>query len=150
MSDTAGEPQAHWLRRLAGSWATRSVAVGAVAMVFDIAVGSLLLFRFGVSTQVSAMVGVVVGLVFTFFANRYFAFREPNPEVAGPAVRFIAVSLVSTVLHGLLVGWLRDSLGVPFVVAKMIADFLIFTVGQLLLLRFVVFRPRPPRVDPGP
>ena len=132
-------PQVHWFRRVIDSWATRSLAVGAVATVFDIAVGSLLLFQLGASTRVAAMVGVVVGATFTFFANRYFAFKEHNPKLTGPAVRFVAVTLVSTLVHGQFVVWLRETVGVPFVAAKMVADVAVFSIGQLLLLRYLVF-----------
>src|SRR4051812_9859991 len=66
------------LRRLYDSWATRSLAVGAVATAIDVAVllTSLQLFRlFGRScdggrcgwhTTVGAMIGVTFGSTFTF------------------------------------------------------------------------------------
>lgn len=119
-------------------WATRSLAVGALATAIDICFGTSLLLV-GLPTRWAAMSGVVLGGAFTFLANRYFAFREHNPKLASPAVRFIVVTGLASIVHGQVVVWLRDVLGVPFVIAKMAADLAIFTFGQLLLFRYVVF-----------
>lgn len=120
------------------SWALRSLAIGGVATLLDIALGTTLL-SLGLPTRAAAMIGVVLGATFTFFANRHFAFREHNPKLASPAIRFIIVTGLSSVVHGQLVVWLRDRYGVPFVISKMAADIVVFTFGQLLLLRYVVF-----------
>ncbi len=137
-------PQAHprvpaWLLRVWNSWATRSLAVGAGATALDLVIGTSLLTFFHMSTRPSAMVGSIVGSTFTYFANRYFAFRDHNPKLASSAVKFIIVTAVSSLIHGQVVVWLRDHFGVPYVPAKMIADVAVFTFGQLLLLRYVVF-----------
>jgi putative flippase GtrA len=188
-------------KRLWASWATRSLVVGAAATGIDLAVG-LSLLSLGVSTLVSARVGVAIGSTFTFAANRYFAFREHNPNVTtrslvfivtmsvavtlggayaagfvpeglrqgwlmltgalaltlplqiywlrhsdpdlkSQALRFATSTIISTYLHGLLVEWMRDRLGVPFAFSKMAADLVVFTFVQLLLLRYVVFKKRP-------
>ncbi|MEW6432102.1 MAG: GtrA family protein [Myxococcota bacterium] len=194
------------LKRLWGSWATRSLAVGAVATAIDLAVG-LSLLSIGVSTLVSARVGVAIGSTFTFAANRYFAFREHNPNVTtrsllfiltmsavvtmasawaagfipdsfsigwlfavavlavtmpaqihwlrhtdpdlkGQATRFVTSTLISMYIHGLLVEWLRDKMGVPFAISKMAADLVVFTFVQLLLLRYLVFKKKPATGEP--
>ncbi len=141
----------HWLRRVWESWATRSLAVGAVATVLDIALGGTLLLL-GVPTRGAAMTGVVLGAAFTFFANRYFAFKEHHPELASPAIRFLIATVLSSIAHGQLVVWMRDNAGIPFVVSKMAADLVVFTFGQMLLLRYVVFpkkKAEPVHVAPG-
>jgi putative flippase GtrA len=133
------------------SWATRSLMVGAGATVLDIALGSTLLFL-GATARISAMVGVVLGAAFTFFANRHFAFKERSGEFARPALRFLLATALASVAHGQVVHMLRDNAGIPFVVAKMMADVAVFTFGQMLLLRYVVFPktkhvPEPKLVD---
>jgi len=143
-----------WLVWAWEHWATRSLAVGAIATFIDICFGTSLLLV-GVPTRWSAMSGVVLGAAFTFVANRYFAFREHNPKLAKPAVRFVVVTFFASVVHAQVVVWLRDGLGVPFVISKMIADIAIFTVGQLLLFRYIVFpkqKPEAPaeRPESGP
>ncbi|MFZ5468026.1 MAG: GtrA family protein [Myxococcota bacterium] len=141
---TMSPPLSHRLKatllRLCRSWATRSLAVGAVASLIDIGMGVLCLGVFLTGTRLAAMTGVAVGAAFTFFANRYFAFREHNPKLASPALRFLLATGASMLLHGQLVVLLRDRLGVPFVAAKIVADMVVFTVGQLFVLRFFVFR----------
>lgn len=195
------------LKRLWGSWATRSLAVGAVATGIDLAVGVSLL-TVGVSTLTSARVGVAIGSTFTFAANRYFAFREHNPNVTtrslvfiitmsvavtmgsawaagfvpaavsvgwlfavgvlavtmpaqihwlrhtdpdlkGQVLKFATSTIISMWLHGLLVEWLRDRMGVPFAISKMGADLVVFTFVQLLLLRYLVFKKAPAKNEPG-
>jgi putative flippase GtrA len=152
------------LLKLWKSWATRSLAVGAVATALDLAVGGTLLWQleahpvffehvlgfFGTPTRVSAMVGTLLGSTFTFFANRFFAFREHHPGVAYPALRFILVTVASSVVHGQLVVILRDRWGVPYVPSKMIADVCVFTFAQLFVLRYIVFpKPKGPTASPS-
>jgi putative flippase GtrA len=99
------------LKRVWGSWATRSLAVGAVATALDLAVGTSLLTIAGVSTVVAARVGVAIGSTFTFAANRYFAFKEHNPNVTTRSLLFIvsmgvAVSMASAYFAGFVPPWL--------------------------------------------
>jgi len=55
-------------------------------------------------------------------------------------VKFIISTLIAMSIHAPLVGILADWLDVPVVVAKLIADILVFSMGQLLVLRFLVFK----------
>ncbi len=123
------------------SWATRSLAMGSLATVVDLSFGAVLLML-SAPTRAAAMVGTTAGAAFTFFSNRYFAFKEHNPKLASPALRFVVVAAASSVVHGQLVVMLRDWWGVPYVPAKIAADLVVFSFAQLLLLRYVVF-PRP-------
>jgi hypothetical protein len=50
---------------------------------------------------------------------------------------------VAVGVHAPLVGILVDRLDVDLVVAKLMADVLVFSIGQLLLLRYLVFRKSP-------
>jgi putative flippase GtrA len=129
-----------FVARLWKSWATRSLAIGLVATGLDIALGTSLLVLAHVPTRWAAMIGSTLGATFTFLANRYFAFRERTSKGLGKeALRFVLVTAVSSLAHGQLVVWLRDHFGVPFVPAKMAADLVVFTLIQLVLLRYVVF-----------
>lgn len=131
------------------SWATRSLAVGGVGALLDIMVLLVCVHAFALPNPVAAMCGVAVGCTFAFFANRHFAFRDHNPELAPQAFRYAVSTTGAMLIHASLVWLLADHWGVPVVVAKVIADFLVFTVGQLLVMRYVVFRKRkdlPPEV----
>jgi hypothetical protein len=149
------------------SWATRSLAIGAIATAIDIGVGLGIIFLFerlnhdglqllaGVTideylwTRAGAMLGVAVGAAFTFFANRHFAFKEHNPKLASPALKFLIATGLAMLVHGQLVVLLNMRLHVPFVAAKMIADIGVFSIGQLLLLRYLVFpKKKEPALEP--
>jgi len=127
------------LARIWNSWATRSLAVGAVATVLDLAIGLTLRNLLHVETRIAAMSGVIIGSTFTYFANRYFAFRDENPALASSMLKFVLATVISSLVHGQFVVWLTDRLGVPFALSKVLADLAIFSVGQLLVLRYLVF-----------
>jgi putative flippase GtrA len=130
------------------SWATKSLAAGALATIVDILVGLGLLELFDAlklgfdahrAVSIAAMVGVAVGTVVSFLANRFFAFKEKNPKLAAPAVKFLIATGVAMLVHGQLVAYLKVHYAVPYPIAKMVADVAVFLVGQLLILRYIVF-----------
>ncbi|HEX4622679.1 MAG TPA: GtrA family protein [Myxococcaceae bacterium] len=92
------------------------------------------------------MIGVTFGSAFTFFANRHFAFRDHHPDLAPQAMKFILSTCVAIVIHASLIYLLADRLRIPVVIAKFMADIIVFSVGQLLVLRYFVF----PRAASGP
>ncbi len=128
------------VQRLLRSWAARSLQVGAVATVVDICVLLVCVRLLKLPTPVGAAAGVAIGSTLAFFLNRTFAFRAQGTPVAGQAVKFVISTLIAMSIHAPLVGILADRLDVPVVVAKLIADVLVFSIGQLLALRFLVFR----------
>jgi putative flippase GtrA len=141
------------LRWVWESWATRSMAVGGVGALLDIGVLLVCVHAFGLPNPLGAMVGVAVGCTFAFFANRHFAFRDHTPEIAPQALKYALSTAGAMLIHASLVWLLADRWGLPVVLAKVIADFLVFTVGQLLVMRYVVFPKRkdlPGRTDLTP
>ncbi len=121
------------------SWATRSLAVGAAATALDVVILLSAVKYFGLPNPVGAAIGVAFGTTFTFFANRHFAFRDRRPELAPQAIKYVVTTLPAMAVHAALVGLLADRFGVPVVISKFIADVLVFLVGNLLILRYVVF-----------
>ena len=134
-------------QRLTGSRTARSLAIGPFATLVDLAFSVTLYHFLDVPARWSAMAGVAAGSVFTFFANRYLAFRDQNPALAKPAVRFTVIAIASMVVHGQLVAFAVERFHVPFVVAKIVSDVLVFSIGQTLLMRYVVFRKSPRSAD---
>jgi putative flippase GtrA len=128
------------VQRVMQSWAARSLQVGALATVVDVCVLLFCKKVLKLPTPAGAAIGVAVGSTIAFFLNRSFAFRAQGTPVAGQAVKFIISTLIAMSIHAPLVGILADWLDVPVVVAKLIADVLVFSIGQLLALRFLVFR----------
>jgi len=87
----------------------------------------------------AAMGGTTVGSTWTYFANRHLAFRDHEEPVAKSGLKFFVMQAVMSVLHGQVVVWLRDGYGIPYVFAKLMADVMVVTVPQLLLMRYVIF-----------
>lgn len=129
------------------SWATRSLAMGGIATVLDIVILLVCVRVFWLPNPVGAMIGVTCGAIFTFFANRHFAFRDHHPDLAPQALRFVLATGAAMLIHGGLVWLLADRWGVPVVLAKLAADVAVFSVGQLLVLRYIVF---PRKRQPAP
>lgn len=141
------EARPGFLQRLWDSWATRSLAVGGVATIIDVAILLFLVHVFAWPNPAASAAGVTVGCTFTFFANRHFAFRDHAPELAPQMARFVVSTLVAMVLHAWLVWLLADRVGIHVVLAKFAADLMVFTGGQLLVLRYFVF---PKAAEPAP
>lgn len=128
------------VQRVMRSWAARSLQVGALATVVDVCVLLVCKKVFKLPTPVGAAAGVAIGSTIAFFLNRTFAFRAHGTPVTGQAVRYVISTLIAMSIHAPLVGILADWLDVPVVVSKLIADVFVFSIGQLLALRFLVFR----------
>ena len=124
--------------RIAKLWAARSLGVGALSTVLDLCMGGLVLWAGG-PTRAAAMSGIAVGATFTYFANRHFAFKDHQEPVAKSGLKFVLVQVVLGLMHGQVVVWLRDSLGIPYAFAKMMADLMVVTGPQLVLMRYFIF-----------
>ena len=134
------------LQKIIRSWATRSLAVGAVATAVDVAIGSFLVFVLELPTALSAMIALVFGSTLNFLGQRRFAFNEN--KVATPAARWALMTGGQMLVHGQLVHVFRDWWGVPYPLAKMGGDMLVFGLLQLVLLRLFVFPKRAPEPEP--
>ena len=119
-------------------WAARSLMIGAVSTMLDMSTGLAVLWLGG-PTRAAAMSGTTVGSTFTYFANRHFAFKDHKEPVAKSGLKFALMQLVLGIAHGQVTVWLRDGLGVPYLIAKMCADMLVVTFPQLWLMRNFIF-----------
>jgi putative flippase GtrA len=149
--------------RFKGWWVTRSLAVGAATTCIDVSVSSTALFlgkRNGLDgtvklallegplsptlnlTSCAAMLGGVSGTIATYVLSRSFAFKDSDASVSKSAPKFLAAIVAGMLIHGQVVYFLRDVVGVAFVPAKILADMLVFLGPQLVVLRWVVFPKR--------
>jgi putative flippase GtrA len=128
------------VQRVMASWAARSLQVGALATVVDVCVLLVCKKVLKLPTPVGAAIGVAFGSTLAFFLNRAWAFRARGTPVTGQAVKYIISTLIAMSIHAPLVGILADWLDVPVVVAKLAADVVVFSIGQLLAMRFLIFR----------
>jgi putative flippase GtrA len=125
------------LKRGSNLWAARSLVIGTFVGVIDLSLGSFLALVVHVPTRVAAMTALTVSSTITFLLNRRFAFHAE--DLAGPAVKWVIVCIGEIIVHGQIVTSLRDAAHLPYPLAKISADLIIFTVPHLLLLRYVVF-----------
>jgi putative flippase GtrA len=135
------------IQRARNLWAARSLLVGAASTVLDLCIGGTLLWL-DAPTRAAAMTGSLSGAAFSYFANRAFAFGDGD-RGPGSLVRYVLITVVQSTIHGQFVVWF-SAWGLPYVAAKMSADVLVFSVAQLLLLRYVVFPRRKGAVEARP
>ncbi|MBL8951663.1 MAG: GtrA family protein [Myxococcaceae bacterium] len=123
-------------------WATKSLVIGALATAIDLGIGTFCAVVLQLPTRVCTAAGLVVGATLNYLAQRKVAFADGDTRLAQSFGRWALVTAAQILVHGQLVTVLRDTLHVPFAPAKMLGDLVVFTLLQLLLLRYVVF-PRP-------
>ncbi len=130
-------------QRLRHFWAVRSLVAGGLSTCIDLVVLVALVQLAGLNPVVAAMAGVVVGGTANFVLNKYFAFRDHDPKVGRQAIRYAIGTGIALGLHAGVVYTLTARLGVNYIAAKLLADVLVFSLGGLLLNRYVVFPERP-------
>lgn len=142
------------LKKLIDSWATRSLMVGAASTTVDLSVGLTVITLFPTQTRAAGLCGLLVGSTFSYFANKRFAFHDEG-KVRASAWRYVLMTVVLSLVHAQVLVLYRDRLGIPYAIAKMMADVSVFTFTNLVLLRYFVFAkkkdeaPRPPE-PPAP
>lgn len=130
-----------FLSRVVHSWATRSLAIGAFATAVDVGVLLATLHFLKFPKPVAAMSGVLVGSTLTFFLNRRFAFDQKNQEDLGPQLlKFVVTTGLAMGVHAGVVWLLSVHFHLYVVFAKFAADILVFSVGQLFIFKYIVFR----------
>ena len=91
------------------------------------------------SPVIGSTCGVILGACTNFVFNRWLAFRSIDPEVARQAMRFALGTALTLALHASAMWLLTGKFAINYLVAKLIADLLIFTGGNLLVNRYLVF-----------
>jgi len=130
------------MRRCGVRWASKSLLIGALATAIDLGIGTFCAVVLHLPTRVCTAAGLCVGATLNFLAQRRFAFSDGDTRLGHTFVRWALVTAAQIAVHGQLVTMLRDGLHVPYVPAKMLGDLVVFTLLQLVLLRYVVFPKR--------
>lgn len=118
--------------------------VSSVATAIDFSL-LLLLTSFGMATITANYISSSLAFVFSFFANKKFAFRTPDHHIKREAVLFIIVTLTGIWLLQPLIIWkIEDTLDqsiyptwLVVVVAKVIASFVTFIWNYYFYTRLV-------------
>lgn len=137
-----------FLERAWKFWASRTLMIGAVSTTLDLCTGGLVLWLGG-PTRAAAMAGTTVGSTFSYFANRYFAFRDHEEPVARSGIKYALMQTVLGIAHGQVTVLLRDHAGIPYVASKMMADLMVVTGPQMFLMRYFIFPKRKPAPAEG-
>jgi putative flippase GtrA len=119
-------------------WGSRTLMIGAVSTTLDLVTGGLVLWLGG-PTRAAAMAGTTVGSTFSYFANRHFAFKDHEEPVARSGIKYFIMQAVLGLAHGQVVVMLRDHAGIHYILSKMLADVLVVTGPQMLLMRYFIF-----------
>lgn len=130
--------RASFFQRLSQWWAARTLALGVVATALDLGLG-MTLRAFGVPTRTAAMSGTTLGATFNFFANRSLAFRDHQQPFVRSVIKYVVMAVTLSAIHGQVTTWLCDGKSLPYPLAKVLADVLVITLNQPLLLRYFVF-----------
>jgi putative flippase GtrA len=120
-------------------WAGLSTILGSVSTVFDLGLVILLVQVFHFNPAAAAPIGVFFGSSVNFTLNRLFAFRDSRGHVALQAMRYFIGTVVAASVHAGVVYLLTNRLHLYYVLSKFVADILVFTGGNLLLFRYLVF-----------
>lgn len=128
--------------RLGQLWAIRSLGVSAFGAALDIAVMVSLVHFLGWDPVFATAFGVAAGGTLNFFLNKYLAFRDRDPNVGLQALRYAAATGLAFVLYEGVFYTLIRQFRIEYVVAKILADLLVFNAGALILNRHIVFPDR--------
>ncbi len=120
-------------------WAGLSTIFGSVSTVFDLGLVIFLVQVFHYNAALAAPIGVFFGSSVNFTLNRLFAFRDSRGHVAAQAMRYFLGTVIAAAVHAGVVYLLTDRLHLYYVLSKFAADILVFTGGNLLLFRYLVF-----------
>jgi putative flippase GtrA len=118
---------------------SRSLVVGAVATLVDLAVLTTLVQVFGVSAQWANVPSLVAGLTVQFLGNRTFVFKAGGGRLSRQLGAFLVAEAGALVLNALgfaaLVAWSP----VPYPLARLLGEAVVY-VGYSYPLWHKVFR----------
>jgi putative flippase GtrA len=143
--ETAGPPtEKTFVARVREAWPVRTLAAGAISVAADYAILIILVELGHLAPITASILGVLVGGVVDFVLNKYAAFRNRDPRVGRQAAIFAAYTGVALLIYSPCFYLLTRALHVPYVLAKMAIDVLVFGIGGFLTNRFLVFPAQTP------
>lgn len=138
LHDLRANPRAT-LKALVGSWVTVSLVANLVATVFDLGLVIALVQLGHLQPPLAAPLGVALGATVNFTINKVVSFRDVRGHWASQLLRFFGGTAVAATIHMGLMYLLTTKLHVFYVISKLLADVMVFTVGNIVILRFLVF-----------
>ncbi len=124
----------------------RSAIVGIAATLADLAMIALLVNGLGLSPAVANVPALTLGLVVQFLGNKLWAFEDRATDrtaLARQGGAFLAVEVVAFALNIGLFHVLAVMLGVPALVARVVASALVYFGFSYRLWRLIFARTQP-------
>lgn len=124
----------------------RSAIVGIAATLADLAMLALLVNGIGLSPAVANIPALTLGLVVQFLGNKLWAFEDRTTDRAALARQgsaFLAVEVVAFALNAGLFHVLAVMVGVPALVARVVASALVYFGFSYRLWRVIFARTAP-------
>lgn len=113
---------------------------GGIAAVIDLGGTSVMVEYFHVSEELAVILSPLVSVIFVFFSNKFFTFRDTSSRYASQITKFALVYGFAIVLNGLVSNFFLW-LGFYYLVAKCFA-IAIGAVINFILSHFFVFAPK--------
>ena len=127
-------------RRPASWWQLAKFGlVGISGYVINLGVFALLSGNFGLHHAIAAIGAFLVAVSSNFFWNRHWTFTAGDGHAGFQAMRFFVGTVIAATVHAGVVYVLTERLHVYYVISKFAADILVFTGGNLLIYRYLVF-----------
>ena len=121
----------------------RYLISGGITVVADLSLFWLLTSVFDVWYLYAHFISRSFGGVICFLANRYYTFSRPEAAgIAGTAVRFLALYMVSFALSSVLVYSFVSGAGAGAVVGKFTAECIVFLFNYTVMKYWVMARRR--------
>jgi putative flippase GtrA len=118
----------------------KSQASSFVATMVDFAVLITLTELISVYYVYSTAIGAACGAVVSFFLGRNWAFRKKDGKLTHQASRYILTSVASLLLNTYGVFLLTETLGLQYIVSKLIISFLVGVLFNFFMFRYFVYR----------
>ena len=128
----------------------RSAAVGLVATVVDLGLLALFVHGLGIPALAANVPALLVGLAIQFVGNKYWAFRDPSPNLARQLALFSLVEIGAFALNAGMFHALVGTFGMPPLVARPMASAVVYFGFSLALWRLIFRTPAAVAARKGP
>lgn len=147
--DVAIRPAAHARRTVWQRLAllARSVGVGGVASLIDLAVLTLLASGLGLGPRVASPFALLAGLAVQFVGQKLFAFRDARRAWGSQAFLFALVGVGATLLNLVLFDAAVRFVPAPYVALRVVVQLAVYA-GFCLPLWSRLFAPQAPQLAP--
>ncbi len=130
----------HPVVRKHASQGLRFAVSGGIGAAINLLSLSVFVSFFHLAHPVAFLAANLLSVIFVFFANKYFTFRDQSGDHGSQAIKFIAVYGPAIVFNTLLASGLH-ALGMHYFIAELIA-IVIVTVWNYILSHGFIFRQR--------